>query len=128
MFGRGTGSGTDSKAEASGTSGAPGRGAQTVTRVRSVLAQVVWLLFLVAALFLAVGALLIAVDANQDNGLVTFVLNGADRVDLGIFSKDNGIKEFTGANAETKNALFNWGLGAIAWLVVGRILERVIRP
>ena len=38
------------------------------------------------------------------------------------------IKEFTGENAETKNALFNWGLGAVVWLVVGRILERVIRP
>jgi len=119
---------TDSEAEASGTSGSPGRGERTVTRVRIALAQVVWLLFLAAALFLAVGALLIAVDANQDNALVKFVLEGADRVDLGIFSKDNGIKEFTGANAETKNALFNWGLGAVAWLVVGRILDRLIRP
>ena len=127
MFGRGS-TGTDSEAEASGTSGEEGRGAATVTRVRVVLAQVVWLLFLAAALFLAVGALLIALDANQDNALVNFVLEGADRVDLGIFSKDNGVKEFTGANAETKNALFNWGLGAVAWLVVGRILERIIRP
>jgi hypothetical protein len=118
----------DSAAEASGTSGAPGRGARTVTRVRLILAQVVWLLFLTAALFLAVGALLIAVDANRDNDLVKFVLEGADRVDLGIFSKDNGIKQFTGENAETKNALFNWGIGAIVWLVVGRILDRLIRP
>ena len=116
------------KAEASGTSGATGRGSAAVYRLRKVLAQVVWLLFLVAALFLAVGALLIALDANQDNALVNFVLEGADRVDLGIFSKDNGIKEFTGANAETKNALFNWGLGAVVWLVVGRILDRLIRP
>jgi hypothetical protein len=114
--------------EVTGTSGEPGRGALTVTRVRVVLAQVVWLLFLVAALFLAVGALLIALDANPDNELVKFVLAGADRVDLGIFSKDNGIKEFSGANAETKNALFNWGLGAVVWLVVGRLLERLIRP
>jgi hypothetical protein len=128
MVGRDNGTSTDTGAEASGTSGGSGRGLRTVTRVRVVLAQVIWLLFLVAALFLAVGALLIAVDANQDNALVNFVLEGADRVDLGIFSKDNGIKEFTGENAETKNALFNWGLGAIAWLVVGRILERLIRP
>jgi hypothetical protein len=118
----------DKETEATGTSGEPGRGALTVTRVRVVLAQVVWLLFLVAALFLAVGALLIALDANPDNELVKFVLAGADRVDLGIFSKDNGIKEFSGANAETKNALFNWGLGAVVWLVVGRLLDRLIRP
>jgi hypothetical protein len=128
MFGRGGGTRIDTGAEASGTSGSPGRGAVTVTRVRLALAQVVWLLFLVAALFLAVGALLIAVDANRDNDLVRFVLEGADRVDLGIFSKDNGVKEFSGANAETKNALFNWGLGAAVWLVVGRILDRLIRP
>src|SRR4051794_7129252 len=125
MFGRG---GTKVDDEASGTSGTPGPGDQTVYRVRVLLAQVVWLLFLVAALFLAVGALLITLDANQDNALVKFVLEGADRVDLGIFSRENGIKEFTGANAETKNALFNWGIGAVVWLVVGRILERVIRP
>ena len=57
-----------------------------------------------------------------------FVLAAADRVDLGIFSRDNGIKQFSGANADTKNALFNWGLGAVAWLIVGRILDRLIRP
>jgi hypothetical protein len=119
---------SDKQVEVSGTSGGPGRGARTVARVRLVVAQVVWLLFILAALFLAVGALLIALDANRDNDLVKFVLEGADRVDLGIFSKDNGIKEFSGSNAETKNALFNWGLGAVAWLVVGRILDRLIRP
>ncbi len=119
---------SENKTEASGTSGAPGPGAQTVRRVRLTLAQVLWLVFLVAALFLAVGALLIAVDANRDNDLVKFVLEGADRVDLGIFSKDNGIKQFGGDNAETKNALLNWGLGAAAWLVVGRIVDRLVRP
>ncbi|HEX5088952.1 MAG TPA: hypothetical protein VFV89_14185 [Nocardioides sp.] len=119
---------TDAKAEASGTSGRATRGAGTVARTRLVAAQVVWLLFLTAALFLAVGALLIALDANRDNELVKFVLAGADRVDLGIFSKDNGIKQFHGPDAETKNALFNWGLGAAAWLFVGRVLYRTIRP
>jgi hypothetical protein len=96
--------------------------------IRTRIAQVVWLLFVVAALFLALGALCIALDFNQDNPLVQFVLNGADAVDLGVFSRDDGIKQFTGSNAETKNALFNWGIGAIVYLIVGRILERVIRP
>jgi hypothetical protein len=128
MFGRGNGTRIDTGAQASGTSGTPGRGAITVTRVRMLLSQVLWLLFLVAAMFLAVGALLITLDANRDNDLVKFVLEGADRVDLGIFSRDNGIKEFSGADEDTKNALFNWGLGAAAWLFVGRILDRLIRP
>jgi hypothetical protein len=96
--------------------------------VRTRIAQVVWLLFVVAALFLALGALCIALDFNKDNPLVEFVLNGADAVDLGVFSLQDGIKTFEGSNADTKNALFNWGLGAIVWLIVGRILERIIRP
>jgi hypothetical protein len=128
MFGRGSGTRIDTGAQASGTSGSPGRGAKTVNQVRTVLSQVLWLLFLLAAMFLAVGALLVTLDANQDNDLVKFVLEGADRVDLGIFSRDNGIKQFSGADADTKNALFNWGLGAAAWLFVGRILDRVVRP
>lgn len=115
-------------AAATGTSGTPGRGSAGIARTRTVLAQVIWLLFVVAALFLAVGALLVALDANRDNNLVQFVLDGADAVDLGVFSVDNGIMKFTGENAETKNALFNWGIGAVVWLVVGRILDRVVRP
>ena len=96
--------------------------------MRTRIAQVVWLLCVVAALFLALGALCVALDFNQDNALVKFVLDGADAVDLGVFSREDGIKQFTGSNAETKNALFNWGIGAIVYLIVGRILERVIRP
>jgi hypothetical protein len=108
--------------------GDPKDGPSTLTRIRTRIAQLVWLLFVVCALFLAVGALLVALDANVDNPLVAFVLDGADAVDLGVFSPENGIKQFSGDNADTKNALFNWGIGAIAYLVVGRIVDRVIRP
>ncbi len=98
-------------------------------KLRVRIAQVVWALFAIAATFLAVGALLVALDAaNRDNGLVSFVLDGANLFDLGVFSRENGILKFDGSNAETKNALFNWGLGAIVWLVAGRLLERLIRP
>lgn len=95
-------------------------------RVR--LAQVLWLAAVVCALFLAVGALLVALDANQDNALVSFVLDVADVLDLGVFDPDNGVFTFEGADADTKNALANWGLAAIAYLVVGRIVDRVVRP
>jgi hypothetical protein len=96
--------------------------------VRTRVAQVVWIAAAICALFLAVGALLIALDANQDNALVKFVLDVADALDLDVFSRDNGIFTFHGGDAATKNALANWGLAAIAYLVVGRVLERVIRP
>lgn len=99
-----------------------------LTSIRVRIAQLVWLVFVVCALFLAIGALLIALDANKDNSLVDFVLSGASNIDLGVFSRTNGIKDFSGDNAEVKNALFNWGIGAVVYLIVGRILDRVIRP
>jgi len=98
-------------------------------KIRTRLAQVVWALFVLAALILAVGALLVALDnANESNGLVGFVMDTADAIDLGVFSRDNGVFTFSGDNAETKNALVNWGLGAVVYLVVGRLLERILRP
>lgn len=95
---------------------------------RTRAAQLLWTAFVLLALVLAVAALLVAIDANEDNGLVDFVLGAADSVDLGVFSRENGVREFSGDNAETKNALFNWGLGAVAYLVVGRVVERLVRP
>jgi hypothetical protein len=67
--------------------------------------------------------LLVALKMNQDNAIVSFVLDGADKLDLfGPF------KEFTGKNAATKEALTNWGIYAILYLVVGKVLDRIIRP
>ena len=100
----------------------------TVAMIRTRVAQLVWLVCVVCALFLAIGALTYALDANPDNALVAFVRDGANAVDLGVFSLENGIKEFVGKNSDTKNALLNWGLGAVFWLVVGRLLDRLIRP
>ena len=103
-------------------------GSTTVSQVRTRVAQVVWLVFVVAAVFLAVGALCIALDFNPDNPLVEFVVAGANFFDLDIFSRRDGVKTFEGSNADVKNALFNWGIGAIAWLIVGRIVVRLIQP
>lgn len=106
------------------TSNGPGM----VHTIRSYASRAVWAIALLAALALAIGALLIALKANQDNTLVEFVLNLADTADLGLFSRENGIKQFGGEDAEIKNALFNWGIGALAWLIVGRIVAGFIRP
>lgn len=107
------------------------RKASTFLSVRSGrtrLAQLIWLAAVVCALLLAIGALCVALDANPENALVKFVLRAARAVDLGVFSTHNGIFEFSGHDHETKNALANWGLGAVAYLVVGRIAERLVRP
>ena len=60
-----------------------------------------------------------------------FILDTADKLDLGVFSRGkDGVAHFKGHTHEalTKNALVNWGLAAVVWLVVGRVLERIIRP
>lgn len=95
--------------------------------VRSKVASLVWLVAVVCALFLAVGALLIALNANQDNSIVQFVLDGADLLD-GPFSRENGPFTFDGKDAQTKSALVNWGLAAVVYLVIGKIADRIIRP
>lgn len=99
-----------------------------MTKFRSGLAQLIWLVAALCALILAVGALLVALDANRSNELVHFLLRAADTVDLGVFSRSDGVKQFRGEGADVKNALFNWGLGAVAWLVAGRILDRIVKP
>ena len=102
-----------------------------VANVRNRVAQVVWIICVVAALFLAIGALCVALKANPSNGLVKFVEDTAAKLDFGVFSRGkNGVFHFKGHthSADTKNALVNWGLAAVVWLVGGRILDRVIRP
>ena len=98
--------------------------------VRLRIAQVVWLVCVCAALVLAVAALLIALgdSVNRDNALVTFVIDLADKLDFGVFDRQDGVFSFDGKNAEVKNALVNYGLAALAWLIAGRILDRIIRP
>jgi hypothetical protein len=115
----------------------PKRGAAAAARakagadyVRLRIAQVIWVICVVAALILAAGALLIALQdsVNRSNDLVQFVLDTADRLDFGVFDLEDGVFSFDGKNAETKDALVNWGLAALVWLIGGRILDRIIRP
>jgi hypothetical protein len=123
--------------EPAGTSDEPGRRAAAGTgskvkagtnAVRSRLAGVVWLLAVLCALFLAIGALLIALKANEDNSIVQFVLSGAQALD-GPFSLDRGIFTFPDTeDGRVKSALTNWGIAAVVYLVVGKVLDRIIRP
>jgi hypothetical protein len=102
-----------------------------VTVVRTRVAQVVWIVCVVAAVILALGALCVAVKANPDNNLVRWILDTADKLDLGIFERTkDGVYHVSGNTqaAHTKNALVNWGLAALVWLVAGGILAKLIRP
>ena len=121
---------TDAQGDRTSTRGRDTRRSvgRAVDVVRARLAQVVWLACVLAALVLAVGALLVALRADEAHDLVALVLSAADAVDLGVLSRDGGVIELTGKDAAVRNALVNWGIGALVWLVVGRVLDRLVRP
>ena len=98
--------------------------------VRSRISQLVWIVCALAALVLAVAALCIALKANAGNGLVKFCIDTADKLDFGVFSRTDGVASWKGHShtALTKNALVNWGLAAVVWLIIGRVVERLVRP
>ena len=96
--------------------------------LRSALGLIVFAVFLLAGVVLAIGALLVVWKADPDNVLVGYVLDAADALDLRVFSRDDGLFRFSGSSAETQGALVNWGLGGVAWVVVGSLLDRLIRP
>ena len=102
--------------------------ALTTARVRENLARLIWIVCVTLALILAIAAFTYALEANDGNGLVKAVRDLADTFDLGFFDLDNPVKAFENPNGAVKTALFNYGLGAVVYLVVGRILERIIRP
>lgn len=101
----------------------------TVARVRGVVARTLWMICLALAVVLACAAFSFALKANPDNGLVKGIQQFADSwVDLGFFDLDNPVKQFDDPNGEVKTALFNYGIAAVVYLIVGRFLERIIRP
>ncbi len=120
---KGTGSG--------GTGGDGGGHGVDAVKLRKVLAQVLWAICVLFALVLALAVLLIAVDANAKNDLVLWVINRADNVDLGFFDLTNPIKDWDEAETnpaqDVKTALFNYGIAAIVWLVIGKFLDKVVR-
>ena len=101
---------------------------RVVATIRTYVAHLLWLVCALCALVLAVGALLVALGANDDNAVVDLVLRAADAVDLGVFSREDGVAHFRGQGAEVKDALVNWGWGAVAWLFVGRLMDWLARP
>lgn len=104
---------------------------KTSDAIRTWVASLLWLLAVLAAIVLAVGALIYALDANRQNDLVQFVLDIANRIDgpfWRIFEFTKDTKGPGQPHDKVKEHLVNWGLAAVAYLIAGRILDRVIRP
>jgi len=106
-----------------------GRYTAAQTAVRSQAARAVRIVFTTLAAILALGAILVVLrgNINEQNSIVQFITDVADAVS-GPFSLDGGIFDFSGKNAAAKNALSNWGIAAIVYLVIGRVLANAITP
>jgi hypothetical protein len=93
-----------------------------VKQFRNLLASLIWLIAVIAAALLALGALFTALDqANQSNEIVKWVLErGHDLV--GPF------KDLFRLETAKNTLLVNWGIAALVYLIVGKIAERFIRP
>jgi len=97
--------------------------------LRTQAARAVRIVFTVLATILALGAVLVVLrsNINEQNTIVKLITDVADAVS-GPFSLNDGIFAFTGKNAVAKNALTNWGIAAIAYLFIGRVLSNAIAP
>jgi hypothetical protein len=119
------------KAVPASSSGKPSRpAAGTVGSVRSGVASAVWLLAVVAALILAAGALVVALEFNPRNGVVSFLTDSADRLNLlgELKTFEGGRSADSKQSALVKTVLVNWGIAALVYLIVGKMLDRLIRP
>jgi hypothetical protein len=100
---------------------AAGRRRFTAGPARAGLARAVDLVGAVVALILIVGILLVLLGANRHNGLVQAVRDAADWL-AGPF---NGL--FSLSHHKVELAV-NWGVAALVWLLLARLIARVLRP
>jgi hypothetical protein len=83
---------------------------------------VVWVVAAACALVLAVGALVTALEVDQDNAVVSFLVDAASALAFGRYV------EMTGRGAAARSALVSWSIAAVGYLVAGTVLDRIIRP
>jgi len=98
--------------------------------VRNRIASIVWVVAVVCAVILILAALAVALGAQANNPIVEWLGHAANVLAGPFGGLHHGVFELktkSGADDTVKNALINWGLAAMVYLVVGRIISRVIR-
>jgi hypothetical protein len=91
----------------------------THTRYRSPASVITAIAGLIAGVIL-LGIILVLVDANQRNTIVDFVL------DIGRFFV-RPFRDLFPQDDPKENMVVNWGIAAIAYLIVGAIIARIVR-
>jgi len=85
-----------------------------------VLARVIDVVVAVVAGILALGVLLVVLEANRDNGLVDAILDAA-RWLAGPF------KDFFSLDDRKLEVAVNWGLAVLVYVIVGRVVAGLLR-
>jgi hypothetical protein len=93
---------------------AVGRGRLQIARLISLIASIV-------ALILVAGILLVVLKANQSNQVVSAITDAA-RWLAGPF---DGMFSMSKHRVEVA---VNWGIAAVVWFLVGRLLARIVAP
>jgi len=97
--------------------------------VRNRVASIVWIVAVVCAVIVVLGAIMVALGkgVESDNPVVQFLSDWAAKLsgpfgDMFSYTKDNGKPDVV------QNTVLGYGIAAVAWLVGGRIVTRVIQP
>lgn len=90
-----------------------------VSRARHGLARAVTLVAGLVALVIVVGILLVVLEANPDNAVVTVVTDAAETL-VGPFER-----LFTLDDRKLQVAV-NYGIAALVYLIVGRLIARLV--
>jgi hypothetical protein len=97
--------------------------------VRDRVASIVSIVATVCAVIVVLGAVLVVLGKGVESGnpVVQFLSDWAAKLsgpfgDMFSYTKDNGKPDVV------QNTVLGYGIAAVAWLVGGRIVARVIRP
>ena len=100
---------------------------EELAAMRSRVSAVIKFVFALLAVFLAVGALLVVFGKNvhTDNPLVRFIFDVDNAID-GPLARDHGVFVFHGHNGHKWDAVVNWGLAAVIYLIIGALLRKLL--
>ena len=103
--------------------GSMGRSSRRVAaaRGRLMLARAIALVASIVALILVIGIALVLLKANQSNPIVSAVHDAASWL-AGPF---DGLFKFDKQRTETA---VNWGIAAVVWFALGRLIARIVAP
>ena len=98
-----------------------GRSGAAANRGRLILARVIGAIAAIVALILLLGIVLVLLKANPANAVVEIVRDAASWL-VGPFEGMFDLKR------KRTEVAFNWGVAAVVWFVLGRLLARLIAP